>query len=160
MAKTIILYDAGGLKFIPHFQKGESNGVRVPFGSDEALETVVARVIAAAGKDKISTLRIFAHGREGFLQMGGDSVGLTVTNIAKLSALKAILDDPATIEIHGCEVAQNASKNGSAGYKFMKTLSDTTKASVTAADAPQLLSSDDPSDTKMEGTVHTFLPTP
>jgi hypothetical protein len=159
LAKTVILYYAG-LVLVPSFQKQDTNGVRVVFGSGETLDAILTKVITAAGSDKVRMLRIFAHGSEGLLQIGLGPDFVTSKNAIKFKTLRAVLDDPSTIEIHGCEVAHNGGKSGSAGYTFMKALADATKASVTAADSAQLLTSADPADYLMEGTVYTFLPTP
>lgn len=162
MASTIIVWDKRvGLAGGPTSGPGVSNVLRVTCDGSTPMSTLVNKIIAAAGPDKIEALKIFAHGGSG---SGGQVAlckerlsGATVAQFA--APLLGKFSEEGRIELHSCLVARNAGVVGSAAWMLLSCLAIRSSSYVYAAEELQLIWGGKAWDPDWEGNVWIFPPT-
>ncbi|MBF2048181.1 MAG: DUF4347 domain-containing protein, partial [Elainella sp. C42_A2020_010] len=115
---------ADSSSLIAQFQAGTE--VHLLDASQDAIEQITQ---VLANRTDVSAVHLVSHGRNGALQLGGDTISDLSEYTAALKLWSNSLTADADILLYGCSVAANA-----AGVAFVQSLAQLTGADVAASD--------------------------
>ena len=145
-----VIYDAGKLI---KTKSGEKDPKIILALETTTLDTIIDNIIFASSQDKMSILRILAHGRPGKSYLGKD--GISEITVDKFKKLKGYFLEGGRIELHSCSVAKFCTSGVQCTLGgWLQKLADYTGVSVTAAQITQI--ADD--NWEWEGMTSTFNP--